>query len=117
MISLSAQPVKADKAYEWGLLDELVMVDNDKNDYGSSNAALTRGIELANAIATNNALMVRRYKRAIVEGGNVDHQRGLQRERELGLAHYLEIVGDGETFEGAKEFISDDGRPRMQSRL
>lgn len=47
----------------------------------------------------------------------MDFGRGLQRERELGIAHYLEIVGDGQTFEGAKEFISSDGRPRGQAKL
>jgi hypothetical protein len=79
---------------------------------------LDRAIELANAIAANDPLMVRRYKRAIVEGTNVDHIRGLQRERELGLAHYMEIVGDGQTFEGAKGYITDENRPRVsESKL
>mmetsp|Transcript_25756 Transcript_25756/g.55430 ORF Transcript_25756/g.55430 Transcript_25756/m.55430 type:complete len:313 (+) Transcript_25756:74-1012(+) len=120
--SFTAQPIKADKAHEWGLLDELVAVDDSKSTPSSlkglqTNPALNRGIELADAIASNNPLMVRRYKRAIVEGGNVDFQKGLQRERELGLAHYLEIVGDGQTFEGAKDYVAGDGRPRLQSNL
>lgn len=62
---------------------------------GQTNPVLDRAIDLANAIASNNSLMVRRCKRAMVEGQNVDYQKGLQRERELGMAHYLEIVGDG----------------------
>lgn len=61
---------------------------------GQTNPVLDRAIDLANAIASNNSLMVRRCKRAMVEGQNVDYQKGLQRERELGMAHYLEIVGD-----------------------
>ena len=52
--------------------------------------------------------MVRRYKRAIVEGTNVNYTHGLQRERELGLAHYMEIVGDGRTFESAREYIVEN---------
>ncbi|KAL7536351.1 hypothetical protein ACHAXR_007106, partial [Thalassiosira sp. AJA248-18] len=113
IVSLSAQPVKAAKAHEWGLLDELVPANGD-----GDGEVLNRAIELADAIACNNPLMVRRYKRAIVEGGKVEFQKGLQRERELGIAHYLEVVGDGQTFEGAKEFIADDGRPRVvQSKL
>jgi enoyl-CoA hydratase len=102
MVSFSAMPIKADVAYDWGLLDEIAV------------SSTARAIELADSIGTNDPVMVRRYKRAIVEGMDVT---GLRRERELGLAHYLEIVGDGTTFEGAKEFISDDSRPRMQSKL
>ena len=125
IVSLSAQPVRANRAHEWGLLDELLVVSNDDNDDdGSSNngneateAAMDRAMELADAIACNNPLMVRRYQRAIDEGYSMDFGRGLQRERELGIAHYLEIVGDGQTFEGAKEFISSDGRPRGQAKL
>lgn len=106
IVSFTAQPVNAVRAYEWGLLDELV------------DDSLGRAVELANAVAANDPLMVRRYKRAIVEGSNLHHRMGLQRERELGLAHYMEIVGDGQTFEGAKEYITDDGRPRLsESKL
>ena len=110
LVSFTAQPVDAPRAHEWGLLDELID-DQSSNgcDVGQSRCdpVLVRAIELANAIAANDPLMVRRYKRAIVEGTNVDHQRGLRRERELGLAHYMEIVGDGQTFEGAKEYITE----------
>ncbi len=118
--------MKAEQAFEWGLLDELVdesavslgnvtfecsdgiKVEND--DY-----ALRRAIELADSIGCNDSVMVRRYKRAIVEGAHVEFGKGLQRERELGLAHYLEVVGDGSTFEGAKGFIKDESRPRTGS--
>jgi len=47
----------------------------------------------------------------------LEYRRGLQRERELGLAHYLEIVGDGSTFEDAKEYVKGSNRPRMTSKL
>ncbi len=117
MVSFSAMPVKADRAYEWGLLDEVVDSSVDISDIegiDKSNLALHRAIALADSIGANNSLMVRRYKRAIFEGMDT---RGFRRERELGLAHYLEVVGDGSTFEGAKEFISDESRPRMQSKL
>ncbi|KAL7546309.1 hypothetical protein ACHAWF_009638 [Thalassiosira exigua] len=107
LLSFTARPVNARKAHEWGLLDELV----------TEGDVLDRALELADRIGCNDPLMVRRYKRAMVEGGGMEHRRGLQRERELGLAHYLEVVGDGMTFEGAKNFISDGDRPRMQSRL
>ena len=116
IVSLSACPVKAERAYEWGLLDELI----DESKYSSDNEdddVLKRAIELCDNIASNDPLMVRRYKRAIVEGGSMTLQNGLQRERELGISHYLEVVGDGATFESAKEFISDDKRPRAQSKL
>ena len=78
---------------------------------------LKRAIELSANIASNDPLMVRRYKRAMVEGTRMTLQNGLQRERELGISHYLEVVGDGATFETAKDFISDDKRPRAQSKL
>ena len=60
--------------------------------------------------------MVQRYKRALDEGGAMDLSKGLQRERELGLAHYLEIMNDGHTFQNAKEFITEE-RPKLKSRL
>jgi enoyl-CoA hydratase len=107
VVSFSAQPLRAETAYEWGLLDELV--DDDK--------VLDRAVELSDKIAQNDQLMVRRYKRAMIEGGSMTLHNGLQRERELGLSHYLEIVGDGETFEGMNKFITDDKRPRAQSKL
>ena len=121
LVSFTAQPVDATRAHEWGLLDELID-DPSSNEcdvgHRQCDPVLDRAIELANAIAANDPLMVRRYKRAIVEGTNVDHHRGLQRERELGLAHYMEIVGDGQTFEGAKKYITDDDRPRLlESKL
>lgn len=115
--------MKAEKAYEWGLLDELVdgslLPPFDQHVYNkfgidvkNGDHALRRAIELADSIGFNDSAMVRRYKRAIVEGGNVDLQKGLQRERELGMAHYIEVVGDGTTFEGAKGFIADENRHR-----
>ena len=107
IVSFSAQPLRAERAYEWGLLDELV--DHDK--------VLDRAVELSDKISSNDQLMVRRYKRAMIEGGSMTLHNGLQRERELGLSHYLEIVGDGETFEGMNKFIMDDKRPRAQSKL
>ncbi len=129
LVSFSAQPVTAERAYEWGLLDELVIVpsvavEEEKEDGNKTttttmedNLVLHRAIELAEAISSNNPLMVRRYKRAIVEGTNVNYSNGLLRERELGLAHYMEIVGDGRTFESAKEYIVDhDGRQQVVSQ-
>ena len=116
IVSLSACPVKAAKAYEWGLLDELIDESNCSSD-DDDDVVMNRAIELCGSIASNDPLMVRRYKRAIVEGGSMTLQNGLQRERELGISHYLEVVGDGATFETMKEFISDDKRPRAQSKL
>jgi enoyl-CoA hydratase/carnithine racemase len=121
LVSFTAQPILADKAYEWGLLDELVMNKNDPTT--TTDPVLQRAMELAEAISSNNALMVRRYKRAIVEGAHVNYFNGLQRERELGLAHYIEIVGDGMTFESAKEYIiadhshQEDGQQRQSASV
>ena len=61
--------------------------------------------------------MVERYKRALEEGGAMELSKGMQRERELGMAHYLEVINDGQTFQSAKEFISDEERPRLRSKL
>lgn len=116
IVSLGAVVVRAERAYEWGLLDELID-EGDSSTDDDNDAVLNRAIELSDRIASNDPIMVRRYKRAIVEGGSMALHNGLQRERELGIAHYLEVVGDGATFETAKEFISDDKRPRAQSKL
>lgn len=103
-ISLSATSVAATKALEWGLLNEVV----------PNGQALRRSIEIADEIGANQSVMVRRYKRAIKEGGAMSLGHGLQRERELGIAHYLEAFNDGSTFEGARDFISDGNRPRSK---
>jgi enoyl-CoA hydratase/carnithine racemase len=102
--------VTAKVAYEWGLLDELVAV-------GVEGSSLHRAIEIADNIGSQDLKMVRRYKQALEQGGKMELQKGLQRERELGIAHYLEIMNDGNTFEGAKDYITDDKRPRLQSKL
>jgi len=103
-------PIEAKLAYEWGLLDELVT-----NNSGQT--SLDRAITIADSIGLQNQTMVRRYKRALEEGGAMELSKGLQRERELGLAHYLEVVNDGQTFQSARKFINDDQRPRIKSKL
>lgn len=108
LASLTSMPIKADLAYQWGLLDE-------KCEEGTS--SLERSIQIADMIGSQNGTMVQRYKRAIVEGGNSDLATGLKRERALGLAHYLGAMGDGSTFENAKTYITNDDRPRSQSKL
>jgi len=107
LISYSARPVEAELAYQWGLLDELVESGEDLN----------RAIEIADAIGNQDLKMVRRYKKALEEGGMMNLGKGLQRERELGIAHYVEVMSDGSTFESAKDYIVDDKRPRLQSKL
>ncbi len=97
-------------AYHWGLIDELVL-----NDSGES--SLDRAIAIADSIGCQNHTMVKRYKRALDEGGAMELSKGLQRERELGISHYLEVMNDGSTFESAKEFIKDEERPRFKSKL
>ena len=109
LVSYSTKPVNAKLAYEWGLLDELVDSSNIRS--------LDKAIEIADMIGAQNQTMVQRYKRALEEGGAMELSKGLQRERELGLAHYLEIVNDGQTFQSAKEYIADEERPRLQSKL
>ena len=108
LASFTAMPIKADLAYQWGLLDEIC-------EEGSS--SLDRSIQIADMIGSQNGTMVQRYKRAIVEGGNSDLATGLKRERALGLAHYLGAMEDGSTFENAKTYITNDDRPRSQSKL
>lgn len=106
LISYSAKPVPAKLAYEWGIIDELV-----------SSSSLDRAIQIADNIGSQDLKMVRRYKKALEEGGKMELGKGLQRERELGIAHYLEAMDDGNTFQNAKEFINDKDRPRMVSKL
>jgi len=105
MVSLGAGAVGGQQALGWGLLDDLA---------AEGTSALDRALEIADQIGTNNPAMVERYRRALVEGGAMDLARGLQRERELGMAHYVEVVGDNSTFEGAKDFMNDKERPRSK---
>ena len=86
---------------------------------------LKRAIEIADTIGSQDLKMVRRYKKALEEGKKMELGKGLQREREreLGIAHYVEVMNDGNMFENAKEFISSDcgtrkeERPRIVSKL
>jgi len=103
-VSLSAATVSSQQALAWGLLNEIAPSNKDVVD---------RAIEIADEIGLNNATMVRRYKRAIVEGGEMDLYHGLQRERELGIAHYLQVTR-GDTFEKAKDYITGHVRPRSK---
>lgn len=105
-ISLTAKTIHWEDALGWGILNE-VLVDNGTN-------VVERALEIAEEIAANNTLMVRRYKRAIEEGGGKALYDGLSRERELALGHYLEVTNDGNTFESAKSFIESDTRPRSR---
>lgn len=104
IMSLGAIPVKATQAYEWGLLDDLV----------NGESSLQRALKIADSIANNSPKMVARYKKAVDEGGNMSLEQGLKRERALGIAHYIEILQDDETFDGAKKFITDASRPRSK---
>ena len=45
--------------------------------HGGTKLVLDRAIGPADAIASNNSRMVRRYNRALVERQNIDHQKGL----------------------------------------
>lgn len=102
LASLTAMPITSKLALEWGLLDEI------------AEDPMKRAIEIANLVGRNDATMVQRYKRAIEEGAGMELSKALMRERALGIAHYLEAVKDGTTFEGAKEFITDEQRPRSK---
>lgn len=107
LASFTAMPIPAKTALQWGLLDDHCGLQN----------VVERALEIADNIGKNELVMVGRYKRAIDEGGAVTLANGLHRERELGLAHYLEAVNDGGTIQSAKEFILDESRTRMQSNL
>ena len=104
LVSYSAKPVPAELAYRWGLVDELVSSEDERT-------SLDRSIAIADSIGAHNLKMVQRYKKALEEGGKMEFGKGLQRERELGIAHYLETMSDESSFENAKEFIRDDERP------
>ena len=107
LMSLAAIPIPAKQAHAWGLLDDIV-------PDGGTQTSLERALDIANYIGKNTSDMVIRYKRVMDEGGNVTLEQGLKRERALGLAHYIEAVGDGATFSSAKKFISDEARPRSK---
>mmetsp|Transcript_16529 Transcript_16529/g.28011 ORF Transcript_16529/g.28011 Transcript_16529/m.28011 type:complete len:297 (-) Transcript_16529:1084-1974(-) len=114
LASLAAIPVRAHQALQWGLLDVLVVVKDNHNNNHNKESSLDRAMAIAERIGKNNSTMVRRYKQAIDEGGEMTFKNGLQRERQIGLAHYLEIVGDGKTMANAKAFIKDENRPRSR---
>jgi len=107
IISLGAIPVRASQAHAWGLVDDLVVAADGKT-------SLDRAFEIADSIGKNASQMVVRYRKVMDEGGSMPLEQGLKRERGLGLAHYIEAVGDGNTFSNAKEFITDEKRPRSK---
>jgi enoyl-CoA hydratase/carnithine racemase len=104
LISYSARPIDAKEAFSWGLIDELVPMG----------LSLKKALEIADTIGQQDLKMVQRYKRALEGGSMLDLGRGLVHERALGMAHYLEAVHDGTTFEHAKEYITNESRPRSK---
>lgn len=104
LISYSTRPVDANEAYSWGLIDELV----------PKGASLDKALEIANTIGQQDLNMVQRYKRALEGGSMLNLGGGLSHERALGMAHYLEAIHDGTTFEQAKEYITSETRPRSK---
>lgn len=117
LISFTAMPVRGQTAFSWGLLDDFVDMNNDKTT-SMEEAVLERALEIADKISENNITMVKRYKKALVEGGKMDLHKGLQRERELGISHYIEVMSKTETFKNAKEYVENKDRPRsLQSKL
>eukprot|EP00547_Thalassionema_nitzschioides_P004197 CAMPEP_0194215702 /NCGR_PEP_ID=MMETSP0156-20130528/17712_1 /TAXON_ID=33649 /ORGANISM="Thalassionema nitzschioides, Strain L26-B" /LENGTH=276 /DNA_ID=CAMNT_0038944297 /DNA_START=92 /DNA_END=922 /DNA_ORIENTATION=- len=104
LMSMGAIPIKAPQAHSWGLLDILVHEES----------SLERAVKIADSIGKNSPDMVVRYKKAIDEGGNMTLEQGLKRERALAMAHYIEIVQDNETFNDAKDYITDANRPRSK---
>ena len=92
-------------AYRWGLVADKLVLSEDEG------ISLDRSIAIADSIGAHNLKMVQRYKKALEEGGKMEFGKGLQRERELGIAHYLETMSDESSFENAKEFIRDNERP------
>jgi enoyl-CoA hydratase/carnithine racemase len=129
LISWTAQPIRAALAYEWGLLDELVVVNNDdvnKAVHGEETdkntpAVLQRALEIAHAIGQNQSTMVQRYKRVMKTTCDDDEFLStLTRERALALAHYLQVYGTngGETsptFANAKDFVTSKSRRRRSN--
>lgn len=107
LASFTASVIHGETAYKWGLLDDYT---ENKNA-----SLLDRALEIAEQIGENDSTMVRRYKRAIVEGGGMDLNKGLQRERELGFVHYWEVTSaQSSTMDNAKEFITDQNRNRSK---
>jgi len=114
LVSYTAQFINANQAFQWGLLDEIVGVDDNVSSSSSISLDVKRAIEIADDIGMNDNLMVQRYKNALKQGGKMDLEKGLQRERQLGMAHYLRVMDDGKTMDGAREFITNETRPRSK---
>lgn len=109
LTSFTASTIHGEQAYQWGLLDDYISKSEDSNEL------FQRALEIADQIAENDGTMVRRYKRAIVEGGSMDFDKGLKRERELAFAHYWQITGSqSSTMQDAKQFITDESRTRSK---
>ena len=136
LLSWTAQPIRAEQAFEWGLLDDLVTVvnantkgkDTDVEQQNTSDisSVLRRAMEIADTIGLNQGQMVQRYKRAMKVCDN-DFITTLTRERALGLAHYLQVYGgdisdsnggsNSPTFATAKDYITNRGIRNAPSKL
>ena len=117
-ISFTANKISVDDAYRMGFVTEI------------SNDSLQRAIEVADDIGCNDRIMVQRYKQVIENGGKLSLGNGLKLERQIALAHYLQIMGginddddvDDEiddndknsNLQKAKDFITDKNRPRSK---
>ncbi|CAI5499845.1 unnamed protein product [Closterium sp. Naga37s-1] len=101
-VSLTADPVSADKAERWGLLSRVVEADQ----------LMPTAIAIAKTVAANHQGMVLRYKAVINDGIGLTLSEGRQLETERARAYYKQMTP--QDFENMKVFIaSRSGKSKL----
>ncbi|CAI5931700.1 unnamed protein product [Closterium sp. NIES-64] len=101
-VSLTAEPVSADKAGRWGLLSRVVEADQ----------LMPTAIAIAKTVAANHPGMVLRYKAVINDGIGLSLSDGRRLETERARAYYKQMTP--QDFDSMKVFIaSRSGKSKL----
>ena len=98
---LSAKPIDADLAYEWGLVNKVCEPDKLIDDT----------LEIARAIGANAPLSVMRAKQSLSIATQLDRGNAMQFELEA----YNRLVGTEDRLEGVRAF-NEKRKPNWKSR-
>ncbi len=93
-VSLSARPIKATLAYEWGFVNRV---------FSTKEQMIQGAIELAKQILQNNPQLVLLYKKLIDDGHSMDFKEAMDMEQERAMQYYKNMPK--ELFDKMKQFI------------
>ena len=96
LATMSSYPIDAEMALTWGLVSQVLPSRQELDD---------RAVEVAQMVANNHPVMVKRYKKLIDEGGMVTYREGLKMEDASEKTFYGSLTDiDATLQDGAEKF-------------